>query len=146
MGPGESTECRLSTFLDESKKFKDTLHILVTEGADIDIPLAAAGVGSTIVCPDLTPGYIDFGNQFTGRAFSKEIMLHNLDRRPVNLLWTNETAQNMKKEMSKKLSKRTGDKEKDLKALSLLEAEKQEQVPHDSEETCFWGYSELILC
>ncbi|GMH35419.1 hypothetical protein BSKO_03287 [Bryopsis sp. KO-2023] len=110
LNPAESAEFTLSTCLDEAKRFKDTLHILVTEGADIDIPLIAVGVGCTVVCPDLASGFIDFGDQFTGRAFTKEVMLYNLDRRPVNLQWINETAVMLKKELSKRNVKQAQDK------------------------------------
>lgn len=124
--PGEKTECNLSTCLDESKRFKDTLHILVTEGADIDVVLTAVGIGCTVVCPELNAGSIDFGDQFTGRQFFKELLLHNLDRRPVNLMWINETAQLRKKQMSSKALKQS--KDADKRNTAQIE-NVQEQVP-----------------
>lgn len=124
--PGEKTECKLSTCLDESKRFKDILHILVTEGADIDIALTAVGIGCTVVCPELNTGSIDFGDQFTGRQFFKELLLHNLDRRPVNLMWINETAHIRKKQIANKVLKQN--KDPDKRASAQTESVQQEQV------------------
>ena len=74
------SKIRITTNLDMEKRFKDTLHILVTEGADIDIQLQAVGVGNTIVCEELKSGIVDFLNQFTGRPFSHTLFLRNMDR------------------------------------------------------------------
>ncbi|CAD7699035.1 unnamed protein product [Ostreobium quekettii] len=99
--PQEKAKLKVTTNLDMDKKFKDTLHILVTEGADIDMQLQATGIGSTVVCKEIESGLVDFGNQFSGRSFSKNILVCNMDRRPVTLQWTNETAEAARKRATK---------------------------------------------
>jgi hydrocephalus-inducing protein len=41
--PGESLAAQVLVMLDEALPFRDTLHVLVTEGADHCIPLEATG-------------------------------------------------------------------------------------------------------
>lgn len=43
--PGESTQALVRVVLDETSTFKDELHVLIAEGADIAIPLEATGEG-----------------------------------------------------------------------------------------------------
>ena len=50
---------------DEAKPQKDVLHLFVTEGDDITIPLSATGHGHVITCHAIEDG-LDFGPQFTG--------------------------------------------------------------------------------
>ena len=52
-------------WLDEARKHTDVLHIFVTEGEDITVPLSATGHGSVVTCPEIVDG-IDFGPEFTG--------------------------------------------------------------------------------
>ena len=56
---------QVSVFLDEARHHKDVLHLFVTEGDDITIPLSAAGLGHVVTCPAIADG-VDFGPQFTG--------------------------------------------------------------------------------
>lgn len=80
LNPHGMSKLRINTNLDMEKRFKDILHILVTEGADIDVQLQAMGVGNTVVCEELKSGAVEFSNQFTGRPFSRIIILRNMDR------------------------------------------------------------------
>ena len=51
--------------LDEAKLHRDVLHLFVTEGDDITVPLSATGLGHVVTCPAIAEG-VDFGPQFTG--------------------------------------------------------------------------------
>ena len=52
--------------MDEARLHRDVLHLFVSEGDDIAVPLSATGTGQVVTCPAITDG-IDFGHQFTGR-------------------------------------------------------------------------------
>jgi hypothetical protein len=54
------------TFLATSR---DELHMLVSEGADVTIPLEAVGTGITLVAADVKDNTLDFRHQFVGRPF-----------------------------------------------------------------------------
>ena len=86
--PGESTEVNVTVNMDDVMRFRDKLHILVVEGDDTSVPLSAVGTGTTITCPELSTGGIDFGNQFTNQVFSREIVLQNQGRRSQTIVWT----------------------------------------------------------
>ena len=75
--------------LDDAAPFKDTLHVLVAEGADISIPLEAIGVGNTVVSEVLSKPELDFGPQFVGRPWQMEVEVTNMGRKAVSLTWTN---------------------------------------------------------
>lgn len=75
--------------MDDVMRFRDKLHILVVEGDDTHVPLSAVGTGTTITCPEISEGGIDFGNQFTNQVFSREIVLQNQGRRSQTIVWTN---------------------------------------------------------
>ena len=83
--------------------FKDVLHVLISEGADVSIPLEAQGTGSTLICPELGTGPsggagpLEFGHQFVGRSFTRDITVHNMGRRQLLLLWTNDRFEEVKK-------------------------------------------------
>lgn len=51
--------------LDEAKLHRDVLHLFVTEGDDITVPLSATGLGHVVTCQAIAEG-VDFGPQFTG--------------------------------------------------------------------------------
>ena len=87
--PGESTEVNVTVNMDDVMRFRDKLHILVVEGDDTHVPLSAVGTGTTITCPEISEGGIDFGNQFTNQVFSREIVLQNQGRRSQTIVWTN---------------------------------------------------------
>ena len=59
-------------WLDEARKHTDVLHLFVTEGEDITVPLSATGHGSVVTCPEIVDG-IDFGPEFTGSPVSTPI-------------------------------------------------------------------------
>lgn len=60
-----SCDLQITVWLDEARKHTDVLHIFVTEGEDITVPLSATGHGSVVTCPEIVDG-IDFGPEFTG--------------------------------------------------------------------------------
>eukprot|EP00854_Cymbomonas_tetramitiformis_P000766 gene766-1240_t len=96
LAPGEEIALTISTYLDETQRFKDVLHILVIEGNDTAVPLEALGIGSTVICDeDLTT--MNFGPQFTNRPFMKEIVLQNMGRRSQQLQWLNYAAEAAKR-------------------------------------------------
>ncbi|CAG9464033.1 unnamed protein product [Pedinophyceae sp. YPF-701] len=78
--------------MDETFRFTDVLHVLVSDGDDISIPLSATGVGSTVVCDEIkgaAPGapQLEFGKQLVGRPFGMQITLRNHGRRAQTLVW-----------------------------------------------------------
>lgn len=58
------------------------LHALVFEGADVCIPLSATGTGNILVCEEIVGDMLELGHQFVGRPFSKEMVVHNMGRKP----------------------------------------------------------------
>lgn len=62
-----SSAVQVTVLCDEAKPQKDVLHLFVTEGDDITIPLSATGQGHVITCSAIEDG-LDFGPQFTGEA------------------------------------------------------------------------------
>ncbi|GBG78218.1 hypothetical protein CBR_g26251 [Chara braunii] len=86
--PFQTMELQISVFLDELFTFKDSLNIIITEGAEHVVPLIARGVGTTIVCDEFETGGVHFGNQFTSFPFHREILVWNLGSRPQTLQWT----------------------------------------------------------
>eukprot|EP00951_Prasinocladus_malaysianus_P003894 scaffold27553_cov35-Prasinocladus_malaysianus.AAC.1 len=107
--PGETTTLKVIVNVDEVQPFKDVLHVMVAEGADNCVPLTAVGVGSTVVCEELTT-VIDDGNQFTNRAFSKQFVLRNEGRRAHSLVWLNQAleAETLRKAERQKAEKKKG--------------------------------------
>ena len=51
--------------MDEARLHRELLHLFVSEGEDVTIPLSATGTGQVVTCPAIADG-IDFGHQFTG--------------------------------------------------------------------------------
>lgn len=89
---GATFDLRVIVNIDEVQLFKDTLHVMVSEGDDNSIPISAAGTGSTCICEELV-AVMDTGDQFTNRAFSQTFVLRNEGRKPHSLVWTNQAAE-----------------------------------------------------
>eukprot|EP00232_Nephroselmis_pyriformis_P008175 CAMPEP_0182895474 /NCGR_PEP_ID=MMETSP0034_2-20130328/25702_1 /TAXON_ID=156128 /ORGANISM="Nephroselmis pyriformis, Strain CCMP717" /LENGTH=2117 /DNA_ID=CAMNT_0025029307 /DNA_START=132 /DNA_END=6482 /DNA_ORIENTATION=- len=87
--PQETIPITIGVLMDETMQFHDSLNILVMEGDDTQIPIKALGTGSTVVCEEFAGSRVDFGNQFTGRGFSREFVLNNLGRKSQTIVWTN---------------------------------------------------------
>ena len=51
--------------MDEARLHRELLHLFVSEGEEVAIPLSATGTGQVVTCPAIAGG-IDFGHQFTG--------------------------------------------------------------------------------
>ena len=57
--------------MDEARLHRELLHLFVSEGEDVTIPLSATGTGQVVTCPAIADG-IDFGHQFTGLISCRE--------------------------------------------------------------------------
>lgn len=88
LGPGEHVPLTVSATLDDSLLFSDTLHMLVMEGPEMDVPVEAQGLGSCVTSSEPLE-VVDFGHQLTLRTFEKPVVLSNMGRRPVSLSWLN---------------------------------------------------------
>jgi hypothetical protein len=86
---GGEASVLVRVLLDDATPFKDTLHVLVSEGADVPVALDATGVGDTVVSAALSQPQLDFGPQFVGRGWQTEVEVTNMGRKPVTLTWTN---------------------------------------------------------
>ncbi|KAJ1445550.1 hypothetical protein M885DRAFT_473458 [Pelagophyceae sp. CCMP2097] len=90
LAPYDSVELKCVARLDDTTHHKDQLHIVVSEGDNMMVPLTAKGVGTTMWChEDLSA--IDFGSQFTATYFERKITLENKGRRLQTIKWVNET-------------------------------------------------------
>lgn len=89
MPAGGSAAVLVRVLLDDAATFKDTLHVLVSEGADVNVALEATGVGNTVVSEVLSQTRLDFGAQFVGRPWQMEVEVANKGRKAVALSWTN---------------------------------------------------------
>jgi len=88
--PGEKSSLVLAAELDDTTPHKDELHVLVTEGGSIVLPLRAFGTGTTMFCEaDLS--VVDMGEVWTNQVCSRQFMLENKGRRPQALSWVNAT-------------------------------------------------------
>lgn len=94
--PGETVQFVLVANLDDTVVFKDQLHILITEGDNIVLPLAIKGVGTTMWSPSELR-VIDFGHQMTCKECEWSCTLENKGKRSQVLTWTNRTAAANKK-------------------------------------------------
>ena len=63
--PVYDVSLQVTVLCDEAKPQRDVLHLFVTEGDDITIPLSATGHGHVVTCHAIEDG-LDFGPQFTG--------------------------------------------------------------------------------
>ncbi len=82
---------------DDNVTFTDTLHFVIKEGVDMDIPLKAKGVGSTIYCKEDLK-LINFGMQYTFKYDHREIFVENKGRRPQRLVWNPKKPETKKKD------------------------------------------------
>lgn len=101
LGPGESMVANVTLCMDDNQTFRDVLHVLVSEGADISIPLSAIGIGSTLVCPELSGTTLDFSHQFVGRSFQQSFVITNNGRKAMSLVWSNDCFEKVRQVYSK---------------------------------------------
>lgn len=106
LGPGESVPLTVSATLDDSLVFSDTLHMLVMEGPEMDVPVEAQGLGSCVTASEPLDA-VDFGHQLTLRAFERPVVLSNMGRRPVSLVWAN-SVQLAREQAAKEQAKQPG--------------------------------------
>ena len=93
--PGETSTVTLVANVDDTQQFKDELCLIVTEGAEIKVPLIAKGTGTTLWAPGLELGHqpnTDLGNQWTSRMARKTITITNKGPKAQTLVWFNQTA------------------------------------------------------
>ncbi|KAF0682818.1 Aste57867_25117 [Aphanomyces stellatus] len=90
LAPDETVQLIVTANLDDTVTFKEQLHILVMEGANILIPLSARGTGTTMWAPsDMT--LIDFKYQMTHKQCEWSCTLENKGKRGQVLTWVNKT-------------------------------------------------------
>ena len=98
LAPGEVFALNVKVHMDQILSYRDTLNVMVMEGAPAAIALEAEGVGSLITCDDFdAPNAVDFGPQLKDRAFRREIVVTNNARKLQQLVWTNVTAEEKRK-------------------------------------------------
>ena len=113
LGAGETANIKVTANLDDVQNFKDDLCLVVTEGGEINVPLTAKGIGTTITCPEYELGAeprVDLGHQFTQRLCKKSIIITNEGPKAQVLSWVNGTA--MAAAAKQAASKQEDDKKK----------------------------------
>ncbi|KAF5830389.1 hypothetical protein DUNSADRAFT_14652 [Dunaliella salina] len=101
--PGETLTAKVSVCMDDTRLFSDVLHALVFEGADVSIPLSATGTGNILLCEEVRGGVLECSHQFVGRPFQRDIVIHNLGRKPQQLTWTSQRLDDVRKEYAKSM-------------------------------------------
>jgi hydrocephalus-inducing protein len=84
--PGQAFDVEVLCLPDDASKFSDTLFFVIKEGVDKEVKLRARGIGSTVVCKDITT--VDFGTMFTHRTQMEEVFIENKGRKTQTLKWT----------------------------------------------------------
>ncbi|ETO64005.1 hypothetical protein F444_18403 [Phytophthora nicotianae P1976] len=87
---GESLDFVLVANLDDTVVFKDQLHILITEGDNLVVPLSIRGTGTTMWSPSELR-VIDFSHQMTSKECEWSCTLENKGKRVQMLTWINKT-------------------------------------------------------
>ena len=90
LAPQESIEITLTAHLDDTITHKESLNILIHEGASISFPLVAKGTGTTLFCVEDIAN-VDFGYQFTANQCERRYLVQNRGRRAQVLQWHNKT-------------------------------------------------------
>ncbi|KAJ1491735.1 hypothetical protein T484DRAFT_1773433, partial [Baffinella frigidus] len=93
--PGETVTIKLVANLDDTQQFKDELCLMVTEGAELKVPLVAKGTGTTLWTAGFELGAqpsVDMGYQWTTRMARKNITFVNKGPKAQMLSWFNQTA------------------------------------------------------
>eukprot|EP00892_Ulva_mutabilis_P006441 jgi/Ulvmu1/4169/UM019_0148.1 len=119
LGPGECGNLTVWVRLDETYSFSDVLQILVTNGNEIELPLTAVGVGSTLICEDISEQAIHFGPQIVSKSFSRSILVENHGRRGCDICWQNDALESVKKRLGRALRGTNG--KTDLSLIPLSE-------------------------
>ena len=79
LDPGEVAKLTVLVCPDDTTLHRETLHILVSEGKHLKVPIAR-GVGTTIVCKN-DIAIVDFGYVFTTKGSRKEYLVENRGKR-----------------------------------------------------------------
>ncbi|KAL3657260.1 hypothetical protein V7S43_017769 [Phytophthora oleae] len=87
---GETLDFVLVANLDDTVVFKDQLHILITEGDNLVVPLIIRGTGTTMWSPSELR-VIDFNHQMTSKECEWSCTLENKGKRVQVLTWVNKT-------------------------------------------------------
>lgn len=110
LNPGETKTIDVLCNPDEIQKFTDTLHIIVSNGCDIEVQLRVKGTGSTLYCKELMDAkeekskedgierrQIDFGTEYTYKNVIKQFFLENRGRKPMKIVWARQKKKEKKK-------------------------------------------------
>ncbi|GMH58813.1 hypothetical protein TrST_g5240 [Triparma strigata] len=118
LSPRESVVIHVIACLDDTIVHKDQLHVIVSEGDNLMVPLSAKGMGTTLWAhEDLS--VIDFGSTFTNQQCQKYITIENKGRRPQSLKWINQTIKDRILSQAGKKNKPEDGKKKKKKSESL---------------------------
>lgn len=90
LGPHESLDLHLTATLDDTITHRDSLHLIVSEGDNVVVPLHAKGVGTTIFCAE-DLHLVDMGPQLTSRIADRRLTLENRGRRKQRLRFVNQS-------------------------------------------------------
>ena len=92
LAPRETATLTVTANLDDTIVHRDSLHLIVEEGDNFELPLLAKGIGTTLFCHD-DLAEVSFGPRFTAHQFERKITLENKGRRAQSIKWFNQTAQ-----------------------------------------------------
>ncbi|OQR81932.1 hydrocephalus-inducing protein, partial [Thraustotheca clavata] len=150
LAPDESITMTVIANLDDTIIFKEQLHILVTEGLNILIPLSAKGTGTTMWSPS-DMKVIDFKFQMTNRQCEWTCTLENKGKRGQVLAWVNKTIRQQQTELlqrakaiqksSSKASVKTFDLGEDLQPIFSVFPASIELKPRTACTFYFRGFS-----
>ena len=112
---------------DDNVTFQDVLHFVIKEGVDMDIPLKAKGIGSTIYSKEDLKN-ISFGLQYTFKYDHREIFVENKGRRPQKLSWQQKRTETRKKEVKQDPN-----------------ASKEDNIPEEEPESTFTIVPDTVM-
>jgi hypothetical protein len=90
LAPHESLKLQITALLDDTVLHNDILHLIVTEGQNLVVPVSAKGTETTMYCDDDLSS-VDFGYQLTNKVCEWKTTLENKGRRTQVLTWVNKT-------------------------------------------------------
>eukprot|EP00935_MAST-01C_sp_MAST-1C-sp1_P000586 g586.t1 len=90
LAPHESLKLQITAHLDDTVMHNDILHLIITEGQNLVVPVSAKGTETTMYCDD-DLSCIDFGYQLTNKVCEWKTTLENKGRRTQTLTWVNKT-------------------------------------------------------
>lgn len=104
--PQETVSVAMTLKIDETSKISDIMHLLVTEGKDIQVTTKAKGISTPVTCKDNLET-VDFGTQYTTQTIIREFLIENRGRKPRKLVWSSDTAPTKKSKSPETISSST---------------------------------------